>query len=73
MPYYVFEIQPGNAFNLLDSSRHYREARDVARDRRKSLPPDSQTSVKMIFAADPAQGISLLSAKRQPRPLGEEV
>jgi len=72
MPYFVFEIRPSNDYKLLDSSENYREARKVARDRRKSVPPGEDVTVRMVFAADATQGQTQLSARREPRPLGED-
>ena len=72
MPYFVFEIRSGNDYTLLGSSENYRQARQLTRDRRESLSPSEDLSVRMIFAADPQQGQALLSSKREARPLGED-
>lgn len=73
MPYYVYKIHPSKRLEYVDEFEAYREARVLARGMRKSLTPDDEHSVRMIFAPGRDQAERLLSEVREARPLGEDA
>ncbi len=72
MPYFVYTIFPNKKLELLDEFSTYREARDDVRARRKELPADVDYTVRLVHAKHPSEAERLLTAEREPRPMGED-
>ena len=72
MPYFVYNIHPGKQLELLEQFSTYKEARDNVRARRKELSEDDEHTVRLVHARHEEEAQRLLTAKREPRPAGEE-
>ena len=70
MPYFVYHITvpPGSDDKQLDYQTEFasfREAKQFARQRRAELGPDTDITVKVIFAANRIEAEGLLREKRE--------
>ncbi len=72
MPYFVYTVFPNKKLELLDQFPTYREARDDVRTRRKQLPDDVDYTVRLVHAKHESEAKRLLTAEREPRPMGED-
>ena len=71
MQYHIFEIDPFQQLQLLDSVSSYREAKNRVNTLRRSADLVAGTTYRMMFAASPADAERLIKEKREPRPMGE--
>lgn len=73
MPYHIYKVFPEKKFELVETLDTYRDARNNARELREALTPESTYNIKVMFAKDPDEAVRLMSEKRKPRPLGEDM
>lgn len=73
MPYYVFDIRSPRRLAFVEAFEAYRDAKTFARERRRSLAPEDDCTVRMIFAPSKEQAERLLKEPREARPLGEDA
>ena len=72
MPYFVYTVFPNKKLELLNQFPTYKEARDDVRERRKALADDVDHTVRLVHAKHETEAERLLTAEREPRPMGEE-
>ncbi|HEB99667.1 MAG TPA: hypothetical protein ENJ05_09180 [Thiotrichales bacterium] len=70
MPYYIYHItgDPAGLVKNLDYQEefdNFQDAKKAARARRAELGPDTEITVKVIFAANKLQAEELLMEKRE--------
>lgn len=73
MPYFVYKVQPGKRFELVERFAAFRDARDRARAMRAAMSEGDDHTVKVMFAKDPEEAERLMAEEREPRPLGEDA
>ena len=72
MPYFVYKVSEARRLEQVDAFDGYRDAKRLARSMRQQLPEDADYLVRVIFASNGEEAVRLLTAKREPRPMGEE-
>jgi len=72
MPYFVYNIFPDQKLECLEEHPSYKEARDSVRNKRKEMKEDAGYTVRLVHAKHTEEAERLLTAKREPRPMGEE-
>lgn len=72
MPYFVYNVFPNKKLEYLEEFPKYKEARDNVRSRRKELADDVDFTVRLVHANHQTEAERLLTAEREPRPMGEE-
>ena len=72
MPYFVYNVFPNKKLEYLEEFPKYKEARDNVRSRRKELADDVDFTVRLVHAKHQSEAERLLTAEREPRPMGEE-
>ena len=70
MPYYVYNITAGPTellknLELQEQFDNYKEARNFARSRRAELGAETETLVKLVFAASPLEAEERLMEHRE--------
>jgi hypothetical protein len=74
MPYFVYKVFTNRTFEPVGAFPKYREAKQLTRKLRAEIPEgDEGYTYRMIFAGSNAEAERLLSQKREPRPMGEDV
>ena len=71
MAYHIFEINPFQQYQLLQSCDDYRSAKQAVKTLRTASDIPVGTQYRMMFAASADQALRLLKEKREPRPMGE--
>ncbi len=70
MPYFVYRITAGptdlaKSLELQEEFSQYKDARNFAREQRKALGPDTDVTIKVIFAANPLEAEERLMEHRE--------
>lgn len=73
MAYYVYKIHPSRRLEYVDEFENYRDAKTLARNMRKEIGPESDFTVRMVFAPSQEHAERLLKEVREARPLGEDA
>ena len=72
MAYFVYKVFPNKKLELIDSFEKYRDARDHARELRKTITEDTDYGIKLVHAKHKTEAERLLMTEREARPIGEE-
>jgi len=73
MPYYIYKIHPPKRLEHIQEFDTYRDAKTYTREQRKSLAPEDDYTIRMIFAPSKEHAERLLKEVREARPLGEDA
>ena len=78
MPYFVFRVSPDRQLDRLGEYQGFQDAKRFARAQRAELAEQTDDAspadtVKICHAHSEAQARALLTAPREPRPLGEDA
>lgn len=70
MPYFVYRVTAGptelaKTLELQEEFAQYKDARNFAREQRKALGPDTDVTVKVIFAANALEAEERLMEHRE--------
>jgi len=72
MPYFVYQVYPNKTLNFVESFDKYKDAKERTRALRTERSDDSTYTYRLIHAKHEHEAEKLLTATREPRPMGEE-
>jgi len=72
MPYFVYRISPPLTLTYMDTKEHYRDARELVRERRKNQAAGDSDDYRMVFAKSQGEAERLLATPRDERVIGED-
>ncbi|HHC72094.1 MAG TPA: hypothetical protein ENK54_04280 [Thiotrichales bacterium] len=73
MPYFVYRREGNRRPEFLESHARYRDAKNVVREMRKSLPEGGDTVIRLVFAKHEEEALRLVTTPREARPAGEDA
>ena len=73
MPYFVYKVHGARILELMQPFEKYRDARQLVKELRQHLAPDSTTTARLVFAPDDEHAQRILLERRDARPIGEDA